>query len=745
MPTVDLTINSNIVEVTNGVNKTVEATDKLEKETKQYQQASQQAFGGTAENIQKTNREISNMQPVTARISSAFKLLGGVMAGAFSVAAIVKWGKAVVSSTDAGQDALERFKSAVGESIGFLNRSIATLDFSNLISGLRQAYEEGKRYADVLDEISDRQRAAGIQTLDIETEIIELRTIARNRQLDVTERQAALDKIIELEQKKLDVTKSITQQALQNELQRAAVISGLREDEILDFITNFDKFKPALEEGARLQAELSEAMRMVTTFPESDVWTQEYYNLLKSITPLQQQNIDLYNKTNLIAEELRISITEAAKADIAATNSQLSAVEALARLKNQLYNELIAGEKESTEAVKEGDDIKKIIEEAEIKRQLELLDIIIKNNLEFQKLVDALGDEDIDISIGDDPTGAIADYEELEDVIARSTASQRAEIEKNIEQLERWRLEGRITVDAYEEELARLQGALEDFNTFADEHPLAAALGIENQEQLDQIKDFVGQLGEFVNEIIAQQVEATERIIDDQNQRIDEQEQLVNREFELKKEGLANNYAVEQENLEKMQRARDEAIKQREKQIRLQRTLSTIEASISLVTASANIIKGFSGIPVVGVVLGLAAVAAMIAGFIAAQSKVKDATQFAKGGLLTGKRHSEGGIRIPGTNIEVEGNEFITNRRATAKYLPLLEAINKDDQAKMRLFFDRNYAAKFQGGSFNFDIDKSKRLGEIVDELRKGEKDVIYGQGYIIEKAKGYTRKINLN
>ena len=47
---------------------------------------------------------------------------------------------------------------------------------------------------------------------------------------------------------------------------------------------------------------------------------------------------------------------------------------------------------------------------------------------------------------------------------------------------------------------------------------------------------------------------------------------------------------------------------------------------------------------------------------------------YAEGGLLTGNSHDLGGIRT--SMGELEGGEFIMNRRATANFLPLLESIN---------------------------------------------------------------------
>ena len=51
----------------------------------------------------------------------------------------------------------------------------------------------------------------------------------------------------------------------------------------------------------------------------------------------------------------------------------------------------------------------------------------------------------------------------------------------------------------------------------------------------------------------------------------------------------------------------------------------------------------------------------------------------ANGGYLDGKKHSEGGMPILGSNISVEGGEFVVNREATKVTRPLLEQINNGD------------------------------------------------------------------
>ena len=57
--------------------------------------------------------------------------------------------------------------------------------------------------------------------------------------------------------------------------------------------------------------------------------------------------------------------------------------------------------------------------------------------------------------------------------------------------------------------------------------------------------------------------------------------------------------------------------------------------------------------------------------------KKVDKVQKANGGLLNGPSHSRGGMPILGSNIEVEGGEFVVNKRSTEKNLSLLNSINK--------------------------------------------------------------------
>ena len=58
------------------------------------------------------------------------------------------------------------------------------------------------------------------------------------------------------------------------------------------------------------------------------------------------------------------------------------------------------------------------------------------------------------------------------------------------------------------------------------------------------------------------------------------------------------------------------------------------------------------------------------------ESGIQITTEFANGGIIRGISHAQGGMPILGSNIEVEGGEYVVNKKATRENLPLLEKIN---------------------------------------------------------------------
>lgn len=111
-----------------------------------------------------------------------------------------------------------------------------------------------------------------------------------------------------------------------------------------------------------------------------------------------------------------------------------------------------------------------------------------------------------------------------------------------------------------------------------------------------------------------------------------------------------------------------------------QAIIQTLQGAIGAFTSLAVV-------PVVGPVLGAIAAAAALAAGYSNVRKIQatefqgggdgggsQSSMYAEGGLLIGPTHDQGGIRT--SMGELEGGEFVMNRRSTQNFLPLLEAIN---------------------------------------------------------------------
>jgi hypothetical protein len=735
MGEVTLNINANVQGALKGTEQLNKSVDELNKDTEQYNKRATTGFNQTGQAANQASQGVNNMATSASKAMTIFKGLALSMGAAFSIGMIVQWGKAVAASTGAGQDAMERFKLGMERAGQALNTAISNADFSGLIQSLRDAYTEGKRYADVLDEIQARQVALGAFKATLETQQAEQKLIARNAQNSIEVRQAAIDKIIELEKQKLTETLSLQNTELDEALRAAAVRTGIniKDEEQLKAraalvrewamaygtVEGVNSLNAQLEKANDLQAGLDALVTQ--TQLKSGGYITDYSKrdaAVSKLTESEKRLLALRNINNTITDEERDNINKAMET-------------ALQRLRNTLLNELL-GEKEK-EAKADKERVKTTTEE---------------NLATLEKYVEEANKLTYDINLG---TGGEQSAEQFQKQIDENIKGLELEMNLNPQfstddsaEAKAWDDAQKLVADNLAELEKQQKDAFDAMQKFAEDHPLAEAMGFDSEEQLEQMKDYASQILDFVNEMVDQEVEQRQRLVDDWNQKIDEQQELVNRENEDKAAGLANNYALEQENLVKMQKARDQSVKDREKAIKLQRTMSTIESGIALVSATANIIKGFSTIPVVGVILGLLAVGAMIAGFVASTAKVKDATQMGEGGqahgLLKGKRHSQGGIPI-----NAEEGEWFINRNSSAKYSPLLDAINRDDQKGMKLFFDRKFLTKMPQQKLSFDIDSSKRLSEIARNTRKSNSETFYGPGYIIERVGGYTKKINLN
>lgn len=304
--------------------------------------------------LKKLNATMGQHQAEVGNYSSAWRGMGTQLLAVTGITAGLAGGfkifKEVIASTNLGMDRFTFNLGGLKESMSFLARSISTLDFSNLIQGFRDAYHEGYRYAEALGDIDDLQGALGLQKKDIESEIYRQRIIAKTLSNDLSVREAAVNRIIELEQQKLDETQKLNNRILDNVLTNAESITKVNRAVIVDYIKNSDQYTDELGRVAELEKQIQKdattyytnrqtGMQVATT----DV--NKYNEAVSKLSETEQYLLEIYKLDKALTGTkdtgVRGDVTKALNLQVDATNEQLAATESLARLRSRLYNELI--------------------------------------------------------------------------------------------------------------------------------------------------------------------------------------------------------------------------------------------------------------------------------------------------------------------------------------------------------------------------------------------------------------------
>lgn len=227
------------------------------------------------------------------------------------------------------------------------------------------------------------------------------------------------------------------------------------------------------------------------------------------------------------------------------------------------------------------------------------------------------------------------------------------------------------------------------------------------EQQLEEIKSKSIALGtEIFNSISTlynAEAEAIKKNIEDIDKQIDKAERSIDRHqdnlsnlFQMaqlsrgaERDAILQSIADEQKALKEQQAAEDKQRKEKEKLEKKQRqeeykakkTNLMNQLLQGLANTALGVTQALAQTPPASYVMAAltGAMGAVQTGIISAQlGKLK----MADGGLLNGRRHSEGGIPVGSTGIEVEGGEYVINRRSTERYLPLLEAINNQGRRR---------------------------------------------------------------
>ena len=203
--------------------------------------------------------------------------------------------------------------------------------------------------------------------------------------------------------------------------------------------------------------------------------------------------------------------------------------------------------------------------------------------------------------------------------------------------------------------------------------PLAKFFGV-TDEEFEQIKS---QALQFAQQLYS---ELEQLAKDSIQRRLDDELDALDRETESKKAALkkqADDGVISQKTYERRLSEIDNEAAAKQEELKKEafekeKRLNIIEAKINGAQAVAKTLAKYGWTPA-GQIMATMAVLQT-----AAQVAIISSQKYARGGLLQGASHAQGGIKgsVQGNNIELEGGEVVINKRSSAMFRRELSAIN---------------------------------------------------------------------
>lgn len=278
-------------------------------------------------------------------------------------------------------------------------------------------------------------------------------------------------------------------------------------------------------------------------------------------------------------------------------------------------------------------------------------------------------------------------------------------------------------------------------------------------EQQDALRAAFDSVKGSLSEIADAWMAAADAAVAAADKQVEAAQKVLDAEIEARNQGYANEVETAQKELALAQKNREAALRDQERAQRAQLLLDSTTQASSLVTASANIWKAFSGAGPLGMAAAIAAIAVMWGSFAAAKLKAAQVTrseQYGEGTveLLEGGSHASGhdidlGRKKDGTRRRAEGGEFfaIINKRNSRRYRDVIpDVINSLNNGTFADRYRRanasmaSYAVGMIGGG---QTDVSGLERDVAAIRKQGDESrFVDGNGYTVIKYKNVTRKI---
>ena len=540
------------------------------------------------------------------------------------------------------------------------------------------AKEAAENLTAALDEMFERENALTIAEAKLSEEQETNLTITRDMTKSYEERKKAGESYIRAAQEMADRRKAIAEQEYKARLADFAAQTGLEEQQVKNFIENYETYRDIANEYAALQQEVSDEQKYISTLNRIGGATDEDFNKLQearnkltnfynSLTDAQREFLESQKKYNDGSnDEMTEKLVAAWTKTLTATSEALKAT----RRASTTVSSITAQQQKEAERQKQ--EQKRKEEQAERER---LQKERAKVNASTQ-IIEQFGAE----------TDALID-----EFLGTKFDQYRERVNEEMAQM----------VTNALDDLAAMEQELDDSLSQAattlkpiEQSPLAKALGV-TDEQLTSIKSQALQAAQQIYgsiQQIAQQ--ASQRRLDNELKAVETE---AEREKAILKEKLDSGALSEKQYEKKIAEIDKQAEARREE---AQKEAFEREKRWNILTAIMNTAMGVTAalkqLPSPKAWIE----AALVTATGAAQVATISAQKFARGGELHGASHAQGGIKgnIQGHNIELEGGEIVINKRSSAKYRKALSLINSENGWGVDFANTRGRGYKFARG-----------------------------------------------
>jgi hypothetical protein len=366
-----------------GTGKEQEMYNKKIREANVHLKEAQKNLTGYEKELKKVEAAKKSGTNATKLLSAGMLKLFGAVGGAIG---IYKAFTSVIASTKTTADSLAAAKANVTARVEVLKKSIATLDFDNLIKRMRVAGAAAAQYARDMANIGDEYRSLSALEASMAAELTDLEIAMRDIDLSADERLSALENYVKKKKELNDENIRITKNEYDTTANANAALVDLNAQKLEELILFYNRDRELREDAIKFteardkkEAQLRNKHTKVTFaagkriedfnanafYTEMNQWRTHYDSLQKeqekaSIAQMEEYE-EFMRKYNMSTDTNLDEVAAAFKKHQAALVKTAQDEKGVLRVKNTIKREIQAKQEEADRA--EIEKRKKFLEE----------------------------------------------------------------------------------------------------------------------------------------------------------------------------------------------------------------------------------------------------------------------------------------------------------------------------------------------------------------------------------------------